>query len=150
MGAPRKIHKPGQNRTATKQMAYILPEYVRLFYCLTHPKTYTKPIQNGRFVQLFMCRYMSQKKPVAQIDNGVFMPFARAYPFVDLRQLRPPNRRAHQAAKPVLCFPCPSSAVYRARSVDNSVSARAARISANRRAACASSSLSSSLSIRAS
>ena len=61
MGAPRKIHKPGQNRTATKQMAYILPEYVRLFYCLAHLKTYTKPIQNGRFVQLFMCRYMSQK-----------------------------------------------------------------------------------------
>lgn len=61
-GTPRKIHKPGQNRTATKQMAYILPEYVRLFYCLAHLKTYTKPIQNGRFVQLFMCRYMSQKQ----------------------------------------------------------------------------------------
>ena len=60
-GTPRKIHKPGQNRTAIKQMAYILPEYVRLFYCLAHLKTYTKPIQNGRFVQLFMCRYMSQK-----------------------------------------------------------------------------------------
>lgn len=64
------LDKPGQIDRRGGERSYILMKYVLSFLGLAHLRIYTKPLQNGRFVQLFyvvICR----KKTRCQRDNGI-------------------------------------------------------------------------------
>lgn len=65
------LDKPGQIDRHGGGRSYILMKYVLSFLGLAHLKIYTKPLQNGRFVQLFYVVICRKKNPLPERTTGL-------------------------------------------------------------------------------